>query len=92
MQTYDENPEQAEADIKQASDELSKLELERAVAEVREEALVAEIDSAYDAKDDAALANATRRHAEVERKLEALRQDIKSAEEHVSSTQASWGF
>ena len=90
MTKYDEAPEAAEADLRQASADLNKLEDELAILEERLEQVEREADAAHAANNPQDEAEAVQRHTDIEREIEALRQDISSADTYLASTTEYW--
>lgn len=92
MTKYDKNPEAAEADLRRASDAVTKAEEELDKAVARAEQAEREADAADDAGDSEGVAAALLRHQGIEREIEGLRQDLSSAEDHLQSTVTYWGL
>lgn len=92
MTKYDKNPEAAEADLRRASDAVSKAEEELNKAVARAEQAEREADAADDAGDPEGVAAILLRHQGIEREIEGHRQDLSSAEDHLHSTAKFWGL
>lgn len=92
MTKYDKHPEAAEADLKKASDAAIKAEEDLDNARERADQVEREADAADAANNPGDVAAALRRHEEIEREIEGLRQDLSSAEEHLQNTVKYWGL
>ncbi len=92
MPKYEKYPDQAEAAMREASDEMERLDDALAIARERAEALEGEIDTAYEAGDEAKLASLQLQHELAERVIEDLSNDLKGAESYLHSTSDFWGF
>jgi peptidoglycan hydrolase CwlO-like protein len=82
---FDGDPAEAEAHLRRASDALSALEDELAIAEARAEAIEEEAPATPEEE-----ADVTQRMEVVQREIEDLQQDIASEETHVRNTIAFW--
>ena len=85
MTKFDGDPADAEADLRRASETLSALQDELAIAEERAEAIEQEETTTPEAE-----ADATQRMNIVQREIEALQQDTASAEQHMIDTIDCW--
>lgn len=86
MTKFDGDPAEAEASLRRASEALSALQDELAVAEERAEAIEQEETPAT----PEAEADVTQRMEIVQREIEALQQDIASAEQYMINTIDFW--
>ncbi|TFC63714.1 hypothetical protein E3O62_02485 [Cryobacterium sp. TMT2-15-1] len=92
MPKYDENPEQAEAEIRAASDAASKADYVVALAE--ENLAFAEQTLVYarESEKDDEIADAEREREQLQSDLDAIKVDAEEATENAYSVQAHWGF
>ncbi|MCW3767778.1 MULTISPECIES: hypothetical protein [Paenarthrobacter] len=87
MTRYDENPEAAEAAIKEASVAIDKLDDELAIAKERAEEIERQANEAKSPEEEAV---ALRRLATIEQEIQDLSQDLTSAERYFGNVQEFW--
>ena len=86
MTQFTGDPDEAEADLRRASDALTKAEDELAHAEARAEAIEQEL---FDGSPEAE-ADISQRMEVVQREIESLQQDVADAEDELHRTHDHW--
>lgn len=90
MTRADDDPEQANADLARHNDAVSRADAAVDAANAREEALVEQIDVAYEAGDTAEVESLKALHAQAEIDLDNARNDLESETYSLNSAYKFW--